>query len=112
MISFRRAPNIWDKVVQANHSWHINYQPILPPGEKPYIADLINHSKTVTNIISNQMCYIEGGNSNTAGAIYSALCTKHEKLCVGQTWHPLKKRFNGHHSQGFFQAFFTTIIWW
>ena len=54
MISFGWAPNIWDKVVQANHSGHKSYQPILPAEWKSYIDDLINHSKTVTNTISNQ----------------------------------------------------------
>ena len=82
MISFRQAPNIRDKVMRANHSGNKSYQPILPPEGKSYIADLINHSKTVTSTISNRTCYIEGGNANTVRAIYSALCTKHKKLYV------------------------------
>ena len=69
MISSERTPNIQDKVVQANHSGHKSYQPILPPEGKSYIPDHINYSKTVTNTISNQTCYIEQGNANTAGAI-------------------------------------------
>ena len=97
MISFRRAPNIRDKVVSANHSEHKSYQPILPPKGKSYIAALINHSKTVTNTISNQTYYI-GGNANTVGAIYSALCTKYKKLYAGKTRQSLNERFNGHRS--------------
>ena len=97
MIFLRWAPNIWDKVVEANHSRHKRYQPILPPEGKSYIAALINHSKTVTNTISNQLCYIKG-NANTVGAICSALCAKYKKLYVGQTRQSHNKRFNGHHS--------------
>ena len=82
MISFRQAPNIQDKVVRANHSGHKSYLPMLPPERKSYIADLINHSKTFTYTTSNQMCYIEEGNANTAGAIYSALCTELKTLHV------------------------------
>ena len=74
-ICFRRAPNIPDNVVRANHSGHKNCQPILLPERKSYIAYLINHSKAVTNTISNRTCYIEGGYANTVGAIYSAVCT-------------------------------------
>ena len=74
MISFRQAPNIRDKVVRANQLGHKSYQPMLPPEGKSCIADLINHSKIVTNAISNRTCYIEGDNANTVGAIYSALC--------------------------------------
>ena len=81
MISFRRALNIQDEIVRANHSGPKSCQPILPPEGKFYIGDLINHSKTVTNTVSNRTCYIEGGNADTIGAIYSALYTKHEKLC-------------------------------
>ena len=69
MISFRQAPNIQEKVVRPSHSGHKSYQPILPPEGKSYVADLINHSKTVTNTISNQTCYIEGGNATTVEAI-------------------------------------------
>ena len=69
MISFRRAPNIRDKVVRPNHSGNKNYHPILLPEGKSYVADLINHSKTVTNTISNQTRYIEVGNTNTVEAI-------------------------------------------
>ena len=94
MISFRQASNIQDKVVRANHSGYNDYQPILPPDGKFYIADLINHSKTVINTISNRRCYIEGGNANTLGTFYSAICTKHKKLYVGQTRQSLNK--NGH----------------
>ena len=97
MISFRQAPNIRDKVVQANHSGHKSYQSILTPEGKSYIADLINHSKTVTNTISNQTCYI-GDNANTVGAIYPTLCTKHKKLYVGQKRQSLNERINSHRS--------------
>ena len=97
MISFRRAPNIRDKAVQVNHLGHKGYQPILPPEGKSYIADLINHSKTVTNTIINRTCNI-GGHVNTVRAIYSALSTKHKILHVGQIRQSLNERFNGHRS--------------
>ena len=94
MISFRRVPNIPDKLVQAIHSGHKSYLSTLPPEGKSHIADLTNHSKTVTDTISNQTCYIERGNTNTIEAMYSALCTKYKKLNVGQTRQSLNKRFN------------------
>ena len=94
MISFRRVPNIPDKLVQAIHSGHKSYLSTLPPEGKSHIADLTNHSKTVTDTISNQTCYIERGNTNTVEAMYSALCTKYKKLNVGQTRQSLNKRFN------------------
>ena len=82
--------------MQANHWGHKSYQHILPPEKKSFI----NHSKTVTKTTSNRTCYKEGGNANTAGAIYSTLCTKHGKLCVGQARPSLKERINGHCSDG------------
>ena len=36
MISYRLAPNIRDKVVQANHSGHMSYQSILSPEHMSY----------------------------------------------------------------------------
>ena len=98
MISFRWASNFQEKVVQTNHSGHKTYQPILPLGRKSYIADLINHTKTVTNIISKRTCYIEGSNTNTIGAIYSVLSTTHKNLCVGRIRQSINERFNGHRS--------------
>ena len=99
MISFRRTPNIWDKVVQANHSWHKSYQPVLPPEGKSYIA---HHIKTTPKQLltpSVTECVNEHiGNVSAIGTIYSALCTKHKKLYVGQTRQSLNDRFNGHSS--------------
>ena len=98
MISFRQAPNIQDKVVWANHSGYKSYQPILPLERNSYIAYLINHSKAVTNTVSNKNCYIEGGNANTVRAIDSAVDPKYKKLYFGQTSQSLKKRFNSQRS--------------
>ena len=99
MISFWQAPNIQDKVVWANHSGYKSYQPILPLERNSYIAYLINHSKTVTNTVSNKTCYIEGGNANTVRAIDSAVYPKYKKLYFGQTSQSLKKRFNNNDNE-------------
>ena len=58
--------------------------------------------------ISKRTCYIERGNANTIGGIYSILCTKHKKLYVGQTRQSLNERFNTHAPMA--QMQFTTLI--
>ena len=56
----------------------------------------MNHSKKVTYPENQRSCFIEGGRDNTKGAIYSAKCTKHNKIYVGHTIQALNERFNGH----------------
>ena len=55
-------------------------------------------SNTVVNQISKRSCEISGGHPQDIGVVYSAECTKHHLLYVGQTGDSLSNRFNGHRS--------------
>jgi len=98
LISYRRAPNIRDKLVHANHTGKNLKTVDTISNSRSFIHSLMNHSGQVTNTISRRSSFIEGGSANTVGAIYSAECTKHKKLYIGQTIQTLNARFNGHRS--------------
>lgn len=71
MISFKWAPNINDKSTRVLHLLK----------ENPIVVILLI-TQTVTNI-SKPVSFIEEGNVNTAGAIYSGHCTEDKKMDIG-----------------------------
>ena len=99
LVSFRRAANLRDKLVKANH--HKVPIETLPPTNlrtKAQIDHLMNKNATLHNNKSGRSCKIEGGAANTAGVIYAAECQKHDVICVGHTGQPINARFNLHRS--------------
>ena len=98
MIAYRRAANLKDKLVRANHHSRDSSTIKMPYNTKTLIDDQMNHSGVITNQLTKKECNIAGGSSTTRGCIYAAECTKHHLMYVGETGGPLNVRFYGHRS--------------
>ena len=99
LVSFRRSKNLADQLTRADHtSKRPTPQQTTRDRTSTDIDKLINDSGTVTNIHSKATFKICGGKATDSDVIYSATCTKHNKMYVGQTSQPLNERFNGHRS--------------
>ena len=99
MIAYRRAKNIKDKLIRSDHHG-LTIQPPVPSqsASRSILKQVMSKSNTITNTLANRSCKIQGGDETTAGAIYSAECTRHKCHYVGQTGRQLSLRFNNHRS--------------
>ena len=99
IVSFRRAPNLTNKLVKADHSKSCSIsKPAAPVKTRSDIDKLMNHSGIVRNKKTNITQKIRGGNATDKNAIYAVECIKHNLICVGQTSQQLNERMNLHRS--------------
>ena len=103
IVAYRRAKNLKDRIVKAKH-WNksnTNHPDSSSPTTSKHKSKLdpsMNPQKLVTNTKSSRSCQVAGGNSSSSNVIYSAECTRHNKLYVGMTGGKLSTRFSGHRS--------------
>ena len=97
MIVYRRPRNVKSFLVKTKPRSTKNATST-PRATKTRIEKCMNSATTVTNKQNKRTCKIEGGSANDSSVIYSAECTKHNLLSVGQTGNTLNQRFNGHRS--------------
>ena len=100
VVSFRKARNISDKLVRADHSKRHSRRCHTTTTTKTRsdIDILMNNSGVITNTKSGITLPIRGGAATERNVIYAARCTKHDCISVGQTTIPLNKRMNLHRS--------------
>ena len=58
----------------------------------------MSNTNVITNKLSHKSCYTSGGKCSTTHTIYTAECTRHSLIHIGQRSQKLNSRFNGHRS--------------
>ena len=97
VVSFRRPPNLKNKLVRANHSAKGKIQqPPCPSNTQSEWDTFMNNTGHIFNSKANIRLPIEGGNVTSSGVIYAIRCKKHDTISVGQTTTPLNTRLNRH----------------
>ena len=72
-IAYRRSKNIKDKFIRSDqHGLKIQPPVSSQTASRSILKQVMSKSTTVTNMLANRSCKIQGGDETTTGAIYSA----------------------------------------
>ena len=97
IIAYRRAKNISDKIIRANH-WGKRKEPQIITKTRSKIDANINRSGTIYNNKNGRSANIPIGSATDSNVIYAAKCKKHQLMYVGMTGGQLNTRFSLHRS--------------
>ena len=97
IIAYRRAKNISDKIIRANH-WGTPKVKKTTRKTKSMIDNNMNTSSIITNPQNQRSSTIPTGSPADTNIIYAAKCKKHQLIYIGMTGGVLSTRFTGHRS--------------
>ena len=98
IIAYRRAKNISDKIIRANHWGKKKKEQTTTKRTRSKIDANMNRSGTIHNQLSGRSANIPIGSATDSNVIYAAKCKRHQLLYVGMTGGQLNNRFSGHRS--------------